>query len=63
MAQPAAVVFALSMAIWVADVGLAPRPAPSSSAAPVTACQSASSESAPAGTDAELVICGARVAQ
>jgi hypothetical protein len=62
MAHPTAVVFALSMAVWVADVRLAPTsvPAPPS---PVPACESGLSASAPADADAEVVTCGARINQ
>jgi hypothetical protein len=63
MAHPAAVVFALSMAVWVADVRLAPASAPASPATPAAACENGLSASAPAGADAEVVICAPRVAK
>jgi hypothetical protein len=62
MAHPAAVVFALSMAVWVADVRLAP-PSAAASRATAVACESGLSASAPAGADAEVVICAARAAK
>ena len=59
MAQPVAVVFALAMAVWVADVRLTPaQSAPDSSA---KSCQSGPSASAPAGADLEVVVCGQRL--
>lgn len=60
MAHPAAVVFALSMAVWVVDVRFAPA---AERAAPVAACEDGISAPAPAGADAELVTCGARIGE
>jgi hypothetical protein len=60
MAHPTAVVFALSLAVWVADVRFAPAPALPVPAAPVPTCESGLGASAPADADAELVICGTR---
>jgi hypothetical protein len=60
MAHPVAVVFALSMAVWVADVRLTPTLAPSERA-PLAQCESGLSASAPAGADAELVTCATRI--
>ncbi|HTA89902.1 MAG TPA: hypothetical protein VK745_10015 [Polyangiaceae bacterium] len=61
MAHPAAIIFALSMAVWVADVRLAPAGLPSSSLEPVAACVNGWSPVAPAGADAEVVSCGTRL--
>ncbi len=62
MANPTAVVFALTMAVWVADVRLAPKHAePTPVRAPVAACESGISASAPAGVDLEVVTCGTRL--
>jgi len=62
MAQPAAVVFALSMAVWVADVRFAPKPvlldAPSQ--ASTLSCQSGPNSATPDGADAEVVVCALR---
>jgi hypothetical protein len=59
MAHPAAVVFALSMAVWVADVRFAPaRPAPVAPSA--ASCQSGLSSAPPDGADAEVVVCAPR---
>jgi hypothetical protein len=58
MAHPAAVVFALSLAIWVADVRFAP---PASHSAPAPACESGLSAETPPGLDAEVVVCATRV--
>jgi len=55
MTHPVATLFALSMAVWVADVRFAPPP---TSVAP--ACASGPSVTAPADADVELVVCGAR---
>jgi hypothetical protein len=63
MAQPAAVVFALSMAVWVVDVRLAPASAQPPSVAPVAACENGLSATPPAGADAEIVTCGARLGE
>jgi hypothetical protein len=63
MAHPTAVVFALSMAVWVADVRFAPVHA-SVSLPPdraVAACEGGLSPAAPPGADAEVVTCGARL--
>lgn len=60
MAHPAAVLFALSMAVWVVDVRFAPVSSPPLPVAPVAACQSGASDSPPDGADAEVVSCGAR---
>ena len=64
MAHPVATLFALSMAIWVADVRLAPAIAPEAPA--VSAAVSAadvcrSGPSATADADLEIVVCGSRV--
>ena len=63
MPQPAAVVFALSMVVWVADVRLAPAPAPLMDATPAAACESGVSAAAPADADAEVVTCAPRIAR
>jgi len=55
MTHPAALVFAVSMAVWVVDVRFAPAPA-SPRAAALT-CQSGPSVTPPAGADLELVVC------
>jgi len=60
MAHPTAVVFALTMAVWVADVRFAPKraePAP----APIAACESGINPSTPANADLEIVTCGTRL--
>jgi len=62
MANPTAVVFALTMAVWVADVRLAPKRV-ESAPAPVSACQSGPSLVTPTGADLEIVTCGARLPQ
>ena len=54
MAHPVAVVFAITMAVWVADVRLTPPAAPQSTA---SACHSGPSTSAPEGADLEVVVC------
>ncbi len=62
MAHPAATVFALTMAVWVADVRMAPKhadPAPAPVAA--AACQNGINPSTPADADLEIVTCGARL--
>jgi hypothetical protein len=54
MPDSAAVVFALAMAVWVADVRFAPKPA-----TPVTPSESSASgptSSAPDNADAEVVV-------
>ena len=56
MAHPVATLFALSMAIWVADARFTPAPAPL--VAPT--CESGPSASTPADADVEVVVCGAR---
>jgi hypothetical protein len=61
MTHPAALVFALSMAVWVVDVRFAPVRA-SASASPAVACENGLSPAAPPGADAEIVTCGARSA-
>ncbi len=53
MAHPVAVVFAMTMAVWVADVRLTPAPAPQSA----STCHSGPSSTAPAGADLEVVVC------
>jgi hypothetical protein len=64
MPQPAAVVFALSMAVWVADVRFAPAaPADSSAAVAAASCESGPSNAAPDGADAEVVVCAPREAR
>jgi hypothetical protein len=63
MSHPAALVFALSMAVWVADVRFAPAPEPVAPSESVAACESGLSAETPAGVDAEVVTCGARIAQ
>jgi len=65
MDQPAAIVFALSMAVWVADVRLAPHAAPPAPEPQVeiAGCETGFSASVPADADAELVTCGARVSR
>ena len=60
MAHPIATLFALTMAVWVADVRLAPAPAPVVPA-PAAACQAGPSANTPADSDAEVVVCGARL--
>ncbi|HEX3777662.1 MAG TPA: hypothetical protein VHV51_24500 [Polyangiaceae bacterium] len=62
-AHPAAVIFALSMAVWVADVRLAPSRMAHESVAPVAACEAGPSASSPPDADAELVVCGSRLVQ
>ena len=57
MAHPVAVVFALTMAVWVADVRLTPAPAAAPESAPPS-CVSGPSTSAPEGADLEVVVCG-----
>ena len=57
MAHPVAVVFALAMAVWVADVRLTPTQAAPDAAA---SCHSGPSANAPAGADLEVVVCGQR---
>jgi len=62
MAHPTATVFALTMAVWVADARLAPKhvdqvPAPEAAAA----CQDGVNPSTPADADLEIVTCGARL--
>jgi hypothetical protein len=61
--HPAAVVFALSMAVWVADVRLAPKPAALAPVAPAAVCEEGLSVSPPPGADAELVVCSTRLAK
>ena len=63
MSHPAALVFALSMAVWVVDVRFAPVAAPVTPSESAAACESGLSAEAPAGADAEVVTCGARIAQ
>jgi hypothetical protein len=59
MAHPVAVVFAITMAVWVADVRLAPQaPAPESTSA--ASCKSGPSATAPADADLEIVVCAPR---
>jgi len=60
MAHPAATLFALSLAVWVADVRFAPPPVVTPELVPVTACQSGPTVAPPADADVEVVICGAR---
>lgn len=62
MAHPTATVFALTMAVWVADARLAPKhadhvPAPVAAAA----CQDGISPNTPADADLEIVTCGAHL--
>jgi hypothetical protein len=67
MTHPVATLFALTMAVWVADVRLAPTAAqtvaPVTLAAPATnnTCQSGLSANTPADSDAEVVVCGTRL--
>lgn len=56
MSDSAAVLFALSMVVWVADVRFAPKP----TAAPTVACESGPNAAPPADVDAEVVICAGR---
>jgi len=56
MAHPVAAVFAMTLAVWVADVRLAPAPA-APPAPPAASCQSGPSSSAPEGADLEVVVC------
>ena len=62
MPDSAAVVFALSMAVWVADVRFAPKPAVPEIAPPASAvsCESGPSSATPDGADAEVVVCAPR---
>ncbi len=61
MAHPTATVFALTMAVWVADVRLAPKSAElATTRAPAVACQDGVSATPPADADLEIVTCGAR---
>jgi hypothetical protein len=62
MAHPIAVVFALSLAVWVADVRLAPTSAVPQPAVAAGQCLSGLSSDAPAGADAEVVVCASRLA-
>lgn len=57
MSNSFAVLFALSMAVWVADVRFAPHPAHASN---LPACESGLSSTPPADADAEVVVCGSR---
>jgi hypothetical protein len=51
------------MAVWVVDVRFAPVAAPVTPSESAAACESGLSAEAPAGADAEVVTCGARIAQ
>jgi len=59
MAHPVATLFALSMAVWVADARLTPVIAPSPATA-TASCQSGPSTAAPADADVEVVVCASR---
>ncbi|MES1176361.1 MAG: hypothetical protein ABUL62_18705 [Myxococcales bacterium] len=59
MAHPVATLFALTMAVWVADVRLAPQAQPVAPAS-AAACHSGP-EAAPADSDAEVVVCASRL--
>ncbi len=59
MSNPAAAVFAMTLAVWVADVHFAPQPAARTTVA--TNCQSGPSSSAPADADIEIVVCAPAV--
>ena len=62
MAHPTATVFALTMAVWVADVRMAPKHAePTPAPVAVAACQNEINPSTPADADLEIVTCGARL--
>lgn len=58
MSNPAAVLFALSMVVWVADARFTPHrpPAPASN----VTCESGPTAAPPADADAEVVVCGSR---
>jgi hypothetical protein len=56
MANPAQAVFALTLAIWVADVRFAPQHAAPQAAAEAS-CQSGPSSTPPADADLEVVVC------
>lgn len=62
MPDSAAVVFALSMAVWVVDVRFAPKPAVPevTSATSAVSCESGPSGATPDGADAEVVVCASR---
>ncbi len=72
MAHPVATLFALTMAVWVADVRFAPAVTPIEPAAPTPAlaapvapaadaCVSGPSATAPSDADVEVVVCGTRL--
>jgi hypothetical protein len=57
MSNSFAVLFALSMAVWVADVRLTPK---AEAPREHVACESGLSDTHPADADAEIVVCGSR---
>ena len=57
MSDSLAVLFALSMVVWVADVRFAPHPAHASNQ---PTCESGLASTPPADADAEVVMCGSR---
>ena len=59
MAHPVAVVFAITMAVWIADVRLAPAPTapPATSAASCKSGPTTPSE----GSDLDIVVCAPRL--
>ena len=58
MSNPAAVLFALSMVVWVADARFTPHTTRSHE--PNVTCESGPSATPPADADAEVVVCGSR---
>jgi hypothetical protein len=62
MAHHVATVFALTMAVWVADVRLAPpRPVAPVPAVAAASCHSGRIATPSPGADEEFVVCGTRL--
>jgi len=57
MAHPVAAVFAMTLAVWVADVRLAPQPVAPQTTAAASTCKSGPSSTPPADADVEVVVC------
>ncbi len=61
MAHPAATIFGLTLALWVADVRFAPAPVPAAAPKADPACESGASATPPADADLEVVVCASRI--
>jgi hypothetical protein len=60
MASPQAVIFALALAVWVADAGFTRAHAHHQSEGRAPGCQEGVSTTPPDGSDLEIVTCGTR---